>query len=564
MAQQSTQQTSKLFSIRNKLILIGCLFFVSFLITELLGTYTDNAINKATYMTKLREEQTATLKLLETSIFKLTLAGMDAIVDKGDGEISQELKDEMAEASKICRKIIPTLPEIADTPEEKQLAKEIITVYDAYEKAVLTDLPKLITGHADKAAFAEIDDRIDNLLNKIDGSLMVTIDSVAAENVEAREAMHHMLDRSRSIRRMFAAGMIVAATLLILFISRSILQPIKATTLMLRDVAQGEGDLTKRLTVTNDELGDLSGWFNTFIAKLQTLIQQLQENLVTLNRSSNELSTIAGSLEAGAENATGRSNTVASAAEEMSSNMNAVAAASEQAAVNLNMVASGSEEMTATVNEIAGNTEKARSITENAVKKTASASHRVDELGSAAREISKVTEVITEISEQTNLLALNATIEAARAGEAGKGFAVVANEIKELAKQTAMATQEIKQKIESIQSSTDHTVNEISQISSVISEINDLVSGIATAVEEQSASSREISNNISQAAQGINEVNENVSQSSSVAGDIAQEIAEISHIAGDINSNSVIVNSQSTDLTNLAAQLNKIAQQFKV
>ncbi|MDX2479294.1 MAG: methyl-accepting chemotaxis protein [Desulfuromusa sp.] len=564
MASQSTQQTSKLFSIRNKLILISCLFFGSFLISECLGTYSDNESDKATATTTLREHQIATLNLLEISITEFTLAGMDAIIDKGDGKIAPELKDEMAEASKICRKIIPTLPEIADTAEESRLAKEIISVYDDYEKAVLTDLPRLITSQADEAAFAEIDDRIDNLLNKIDKPLMAIIDSVAAENVEAREEMHQMMDRTTTIRRLFATGMIGVVTCLIVFIGRSILQPIKSTTLMLRDVAQGEGDLTKRLDVSNDELGDLAGWFNTFIAKLQTLIQQLQENLTTLDQSSNDLSTIAESLESGAENATGRSNTVASAAEEMSSNMNAVAAASEQASVNINMVASGSEEMTATVNEIAGNTEKARSITEDAVTKTASASQRVDELGGAAREISKVTEVITEISEQTNLLALNATIEAARAGEAGKGFAVVANEIKELAKQTATATQEIKQKIESIQSSTDHTVNEISQISSVISEVNDLVSGIATAVEEQSASSKEISDNISQAAQGISEVNENVSQSSAVAGEIAQEIAEISQVAGDINSNSVTVNSQSTDLTNLAAQLNKIAQQFKV
>ncbi len=78
------------------------------------------------------------------------------------------------------------------------------------------------------------------------------------------------------------------------------------------------------------------------------------------------------------------------------------------------------------------------------VSKSEQALQRVDELGIAANEISKVTEVITETSVQTNLLALNATIEAARAGEAGKGFAVVANEIKDLAKQTAQATLDIK------------------------------------------------------------------------------------------------------------------------
>ncbi len=557
-------RNSRFFSIRNKLIYIAGLFIFSFVMTEIFETYVDQVIDTATAEMEMREQQTASLKHLETTLVEFTLAGMDAIIDKAAGKIDAEVLKNMSEASAICRKIILGLPELADTPDEKSLVQEIIAVYPSYENALLKDLPKLITGRDSESAFQEIDDRIDALSDKIDTPLMKVIDSVATENKAARDSLHELRQLISSIRRWCAAGGILAMSLLIFFISRSILQPIHATTLMLKDVADGEGDLTRRLVVTNDELGDLAGWFNTFSSKLQTIIQQLQESLTSLDRSSKDLSGIAVSLASGAENATTRSNTVASAAEEMSSNMSAVAAASEQASTNINMVASGTEEMTATVNEIAGNTEKARNITEDAVKKTASASHRVDELGLAAREISKVTEVITEISEQTNLLALNATIEAARAGDAGKGFAVVANEIKELAKQTAKATQEIKFKIDSIQTSTDHTITEIGQISGVISEVNELVSAIASAVEEQSVSTREISDNIRQAAQGINEVNENVSQSSSVSSEIAREIAEISEVAGDINGNSGTINNQSTTLTALAAQLNTIARQFKV
>ncbi|MBR9980013.1 MAG: methyl-accepting chemotaxis protein, partial [Desulfatitalea sp.] len=277
---------------------------------------------------------------------------------------------------------------------------------------------------------------------------------------------------------------VVAAVIaLALGVTTIILKPINGTVLMLKDIAEGDGDLTKRLTVdTRDEIGEMATWFNTFMDKLQKMIRQISDDTTTLNEASTSLSAIAGQMNAGVENMSQRSLQVASASEQMSANMNSVAAASEQAATNVNMVAAATEEMTATVNEIAQNSEKAHAITESAVSKAGATSAKVDELGRAANEISKVTEVINDISEQINLLALNATIEAARAGEAGKGFAVVANEIKELAKQTAAATHDIKTRIQAIQHSTGDTVTQIEEISAVINQVNDIVGTIATAV----------------------------------------------------------------------------------
>ena len=351
---------------------------------------------------------------------------------------------------------------------------------------------------------------------------------------------------------------------LALGITNIVVKPINHTVLMLKDIAEGEGDLTKRLPVdTRDEMGSMAAWFNTFMEKLQGIIRQVASDATTLNEASSSLASIAGQMSQGVDQMHGRSGQVATASEEMSSNMNSVAAASEQAATNVNMVASAAEEMTATVNEIAQNSEKARSITASAVTKAGSASAKIDELGRAANEISKVTEVITEISEQTNLLALNATIEAARAGEAGKGFAVVANEIKELAKQTAEATLEIKNRIEGIQDSTSDTVTRIGEISGVINDVNDIVATIATAVEEQAVTSQEIANNVAQASQGIQEVNHNVNQSSTVAGSISGEMSAINASVKEISVSSDEVNSNSDQLSALAEKLQALVGRFK-
>jgi methyl-accepting chemotaxis protein len=393
----------------------------------------------------------------------------------------------------------------------------------------------------------------------IDGLNWALITTAATEEVFAA------VDALRNTMLVVILVVVVAVIGVALGVTALIVSPIKGTVAMLKDIAEGEGDLTKRLAVkTRDEMGDMAAWFNTFMEKLQGIIRQIAADAATLNDASSSLSAISGQMTGGVENMSRRSKQVADATEAMSANMNSVAAASEQAAGNVNMVASATEEMTSTVNEIARNSEKARTITESAVSKAGGASAKVDELGRAAVEISKVTEVITEISEQTNLLALNATIEAARAGDAGKGFAVVANEIKELAKQTAAATLEIKNRIDGIQGSTSDTVTQIEEISGVINEVNEIVGTIASAVEEQAATSQEIANNVAQASSGIQDVNEHVNQSSTAAGTISNDIAEVNASVQEIADSSGQVNHNSDDLSAMAQKLQALVGRFKV
>ena len=347
--------------------------------------------------------------------------------------------------------------------------------------------------------------------------------------------------------------------------SNSMTKPIIKVVTGLKDVAEGEGDLTARLEIKNkDEVGDLARWFNAFMDNLQSMIKNIAGTAETLNRSSSDLSGLSEQISEGADQMSTKADAVASSSEEMSSNMNSVAAAMEEASTNLGMVAASAEQMTSTINEIAQNSENARNITAEAVSRAQGASTRVDELGAAAREIGKVTETINEISEQTNLLALNATIEAARAGEAGKGFAVVANEIKDLARQTADATEEIKEQIAGIQNSTSGTVLEIEEILKVINDVNEIVTSIATAVEEQSLTTKEIASNVAQASTGIQEVNGNVAQSSAVSSEIAKEITSMSQATVEMSNGSSQMNLGTNELHKLAEKLRDMVSRFKV
>ena len=372
--------------------------------------------------------------------------------------------------------------------------------------------------------------------------------------------------RNKIIGTLLFLGIVSLAVsfLIIRTLAVKITNPLDETVHMLKDTAEGEGDLTRRLSInSNDEVGEVARWFNTFIEKLQKIIIGIAEDSETLNASSASLSQLAGHISDGSSAMSSKSDNVAHAAEEMSSTMNSVAAAMEQASTNINVVSTATEEMTITINEIAKNSGNAKQVSNQAVTQTKSASEKIDKLGRAAQEIGKITEVITEISEQTNLLALNATIEAARAGEAGKGFAVVANEIKELARQTADATLKIKTQINDIQGSTSETVEEIAQIIDIIAKIDEFVSTVATSVDEQSITASEISRNISQASTGISDVNENVSQSSVTATNVTQDVAEVNNSITEISNSSAQIDLSAKELTTLALKLKKQLDKFK-
>ena len=368
-----------------------------------------------------------------------------------------------------------------------------------------------------------------------------------------------------SISLLLTVIAITIAVFLLLFVINKQFLPLRNILLMLKDISEGEGDLTKRLnTESNDETGELSAYFNKFVEKLQMIIGKITGNANTVASSAIGLSTVSAQIAANAEEMSKQTSSVASNTTLATANINTISSAAEEMSSSANTVASAIEEMSLSLNEVAQNCQKELRIATEANEHAKNSKEIMDKLGFAANSIGRVVEVIKDIADQTNLLALNATIEAAAAGEAGRGFSVVANEVKALALQTAKATHEIQKQIKEMQTNTESAVKAIESVSKVIGEVNLISQTIVSAVEQQSATINEISRSVSGVSTSAQEVSKNVTKSANGLSEISTTITDVNKAVTDTAEGIVQIKTSAEELSKLSEGLKGLLSQFKI
>ncbi len=350
-----------------------------------------------------------------------------------------------------------------------------------------------------------------------------------------------------------AMGLAIAVlmSLLVLYISRSIIRPLREVVSAMENIASGEGDLTRTLASEgHDELATLARHFNTFTNKLRHVIGQMLQAAAALNQSADTLGGVATKSQQDSQQQALQMEQVATAINEVTYAVQDVAKNAEQASGEVQGAEDNAKQGQANIDRSLQQIDQLSSTIGKAVAV-------IQTLAQETTQIGGVLEVIRSIAEQTNLLALNAAIEAARAGEQGRGFAVVADEVRLLAQRTQKSTAEIHSMIERLQTNSEAAVNVINE-SSKASQLT----------VEQARQAGESLTLISQSLRNLTGLNASIAsatlQQAHVVEDINQNVTDAASLA---HNNAVAAeqsSSASQHLNQLADELNRLLRQFRV
>ena len=336
-------------------------------------------------------------------------------------------------------------------------------------------------------------------------------------------------------------GFLVAFVSMI-FVAKTVVSPIRFLEERLRQVAQGDGDLTHSLQVKgHDEIAAAASGFNTFLEKLRHMIRELQSSVEGIETRATEFSHITNDLKDNVTRQQHETQTVATAVNEMAASVREVAdnasAASVAADAADKVAKEGQHIITRTVQAV-----------EDLASEVGRSADVLGELHNHSQSIESVLDVIKTIAEQTNLLALNAAIEAARAGEQGRGFAVVADEVRTLASRTQESTEEIQNMIEALQAASRQAVaamqggDERARAAvEEVSKANEALESIANSIADIVGRNVQIASAAEQQSSVADEINLNVDTINNLSGETgmhadrtAQGSAELNHMAQSI------------------------------
>ena len=528
-------------SVKFKIFAISCVGVIGFVMI-LAANYSVNVSNAE----KLNQVKDIYFPILEKS--NANAVRLDRIVELLQSAVAAGEMDILQQADNTADNIRQEFSAIKDLgPSGQVQVGDVIKAFNDYYTIASDVTKQMVSGTID---FSKVPELIKDMTAKLDAAKKLLNEF----NSESRDIFTGNIEQANSDAEaaLTTSVTITVITIVVLgiittVISGAITTNLSGVSTSLKDIAQGEGDLTSRIvSKAQDEVGDLTKWFNLFIEKLHGIISEVVATINPLMSATGELHRLTNETSKMTQEQNRVAALVTDAVSDLFERVNHVAQNASSAAGAAREADNDAQEGQKIVNDTVEAINQLAAEVENA-------GVSINQLSADTNNVGSILDVIQSIAEQTNLLALNAAIEAARAGEHGRGFAVVADEVRTLASRTQQSTQEIQQVIDRLQKSASEVVEvmtssqeranysvelasktgaSLTAITEKVTTISTMNDEIATATEEQKQQSKMIQENVVAIRDNVEQAAQRSTQVEQACESLASVSNKLQNVAG--------------------------------
>ena len=548
-----------------------------FAITILFMLYSFNKFNNSLkFITDVKMKGSMSIANMNTQTSNHMIQAFMHSTTNSDSEMAK-VEGEIKRLNGIIEAEMKVYEPLITNDIEKDLFSKFKVDYAEYQ-TIFNEFLNLSKANKNEEAQNLIKNKLTPIFNKYSSELDAIVADTKFTSEQTKKEIANEYKKIIIEITVVSLIIIVSFVVIIILITKSIVGPVNVVTNSLKDISEGEGDLTRRLDIkSKDEIEVLAKYFNAFVSNLDKIFGDIKKSSESVASASTEISAQMTLVANGVIVQAEKKHSLEEDFNKMRDQMSNIIDSVRNQVAGTEEMSSTITEMSGTINSVSNNTDATMKLSEVSAESAKEGVKIVTEIIESMNKMEQITghmdkmiEGVQGIAQQTNLLALNAAIEAARAGEAGKGFAVVADEIRKLAETSNKFTDSIAKMVQEIRTAgkvnmslSTNAGDKLKEIDEKVSRTNFEITDIGKAMEEQAVAVSEVATVVHNLSDASAEIEVKSADQIELLELGNESLEEISRLIDETTASTQETAAASEELSGLAEKLNDLVGSFR-